>query len=78
MEANVVEEKKNPGQLTREDLKEVKGGIPYEQPDLIELSNPLAECGVGRICAGGSGTTCKDGSECTNGKTGPDTSINPT
>jgi len=63
------EKKEQLDQLTRNDQKEVKGGIPYEQPGLIELSTTAGECGVGMHCSTGdiSTHTCVDGSTCSQG-----------
>lgn len=60
--------------LSQEELKEVKGGIPYETPELYDISILNETCGTGRICSGGSGTSCDDGQVCSKGSTGPDSS----
>ena len=67
----MTDEKNKFDQLNDEQLKDVKGGIPYEPPLLVDLSNPLATCGTGTICSDGIGDDCTVGKVCTNGKTGP-------
>ena len=63
------DEKKQIDQLTRDDLKEVKGGIPYEKPELIDLSITTDDdiCKKGRICRDG-GADCSSGYICSVGK----------
>lgn len=70
-------EKEKFDQLSQDELKDVTGGIPYEIPALIDLSDPLASCGSGTICSGGNGDTCADGRVCTKGGTVPNPDPNP-
>ena len=69
----MTDEKKNLNQLTREDLKEVKGGIPYEKPNLLELTGDGTSCTVGIHCDSGhnGGEICSTGMTCSSGTHGP-------
>ncbi len=67
----MADDKKESGKLSREELKEVKGGIPYEKPELIEFDAAKGTCKIGRICTGG-GDDCLHGKICNTGKFGTD------
>jgi len=60
-------------QLTLDELKDVKGGIPYESPELYDISILDGSCGGGLVCKGGDveANKCDDGGICSRGKTGP-------
>lgn len=60
-------EKKNGQQLTNGELKEVKGGIPYEMPILINLAEAMGSCRTGTHCDNGSADSCSSGRYCGTG-----------
>jgi hypothetical protein len=66
-EFNMTDEKNNFDQLGKDELKDVRGGIPYEPPVIVELSADGRTCGVGIICKKGTGTDCRDGQYCSVG-----------
>jgi len=57
--------------LSGDELREVKGGIPYEKPDLIDLSDPDVQCKIGVVCTSGDGiglnSKCDIGNACSIG-----------
>jgi hypothetical protein len=61
------DEKNNTDRLNRAQLDDIKGGIPYEPPILVDLSGTESTCGVGKICSSGIGNDCSDGQTCTKG-----------
>ena len=66
-------EKKDSSQLSREELKEVKGGIPYVKPNLVEfVLGEGTTCGVGKHCDSGhnGGESCTTGLVCSTGSHG--------
>ena len=74
----MTDEKKYPSKLSRDDLKEVKGGIPYEKPDLLELTRAVTSCTTGKHCDNGhnGGESCDAGLVCSSGTHGDvDTTI---
>jgi hypothetical protein len=48
-------------ELTVEELSEVKGGIPYEKPELFSLEEGNIVCAAGVICRPGHGAICDVG-----------------
>lgn len=65
--------KKESGQLNREELKEVKGGIPYVKPNLVEfVIGEGTSCSVGKHCDSGhnGGESCTTGLVCSTGTHG--------
>ncbi len=72
---NETEDKKQLEQLNRDSQAEIKGGIPYEKPQLIILE-ATASCKTGIKCDDGqSGNDeCGPGNVC---KTGTDTIVEP-
>ncbi len=67
----MADKKKDAGKLSREEQKEVKGGIPYIKPELIELDAAKRECSIGQLCDTG-GETCHHGKTCDTGSFGTD------
>jgi len=67
-------------QLPREELKDVKGGIPYQMPELLELDGSTSSCTVGRHCDNGYNNTgnCSTGLTCSSGFHGSEPDPNPT
>ncbi len=65
----MIEEKKATGQLSADELKEVRGGIPYEKPGLFEISGAATSCSVGIHCDSGEnqGQHCHTGATCSTG-----------
>ena len=63
----MTDEKNKFDELKQGELKDVTGGIPYETPDLVELSSVNGTCGVGTLCSGGNGHDCTDGTTCSKG-----------
>ncbi len=61
------DEERNPDQLNTEELKEVKGGIPYEMPNLVELAGGGFTCDVGTHCDSGGDNYCSFGRTCSKG-----------
>jgi len=58
-------------QLSRESLKNVKGGIPYEKPVLVELNGgSVTRCSHGFHCESGSDGNCISGRSCSTGSHG--------
>lgn len=60
----------NMEQLSKEELAEVNGGIPYEKPMFFLLDGVNGLCSGGTVCSDGSASTglCEKGSYCTGGK----------
>ena len=57
----MTDKKKKMDELTAEELSEVKGGIPYEKPDLISLEAGIMICKTGYKCeCGGFDGTCTE------------------
>ncbi len=73
------DKKKNSGKLTRVELKDVKGGIPYLKPDLIMLAGSSTSCTPGIHCDSGhnGGESCSSGLTCSSGTHGPNPDITP-
>jgi len=67
------DEKKNFDQLSLDELGDVKGGIPYEKPELLELSEGVTSCSTGVHCDSGfnGGERCATGLVCSTGSHGP-------
>jgi hypothetical protein len=57
-------------QLSQYDLRELKGGIPYEKPLLLEMTASATRCAVGTHCDGGSNGDCVSGRVCSTGSHG--------
>lgn len=55
--------------LSLDDLKEVRGGIPYETPEIYDISNLNGECKKGRVCSNGHTDKCNFGTICDTGFT---------
>lgn len=74
-----MEKTKKIDQLSGKELKDVKGGIPYETPVLFELSTESTSCTVGIHCDSGhnGGSQCHTGTTCSSGTHGPTTDIEP-
>jgi len=51
-------------ELTVNELSEVKGGLPYEKPDLISLEAGKIICNSGTSCDDGLGGRCDTGTYC--------------
>jgi hypothetical protein len=62
-------------ELNQGELKDVKGGIPYEPPDLVELSSINGDCDHGLVCRAGSNLDCTDGADCRIGRPKPDPQV---
>jgi hypothetical protein len=62
----MAEEKQNLAPLSPDDLKAVKAGVPYEKPEIIELTaEAVTTCNNGTFCIVGSGSdSCYDGTAC--------------
>ena len=68
----MIGDKKISDNLTKEELKNVKGGIPYEKPELIDFEAASATyCKVGKHCESGDGSgNCISGRVCNSGSHG--------
>jgi len=68
----MADKKKKLDQLTLDELKDVKGGIPYERPDLLEFSAELSKtyCNIGSHCDDGENGNCSNGLVCSLGSHG--------
>jgi hypothetical protein len=75
VEAKMNDKKGNNGfdQLSREELGNATGGIPYEKPGLIIFSVDAASCNDGYSCTPGSNAIfdCNKGSYCKTGSVDP-------
>jgi len=60
----MTDKKKKMDELTGEELLEVKGGIPYEKPNLISLEAGKKVCNNGIVCDNGLGGNCDRGTHC--------------
>lgn len=58
-------------QLNHEELKDAKGGIPYEKPNLVELDGDVLTCKTGSHCESGGNDYCGTGRICDTGSHGP-------
>jgi hypothetical protein len=64
----MTDENKRPHRLTSGELSGVRGGIPYEKPDLIALEAASRDCNTGILCkTGGGASDCNMGISCTSG-----------
>jgi len=57
----MIDDKVKLDELTVEELSDVKGGIPYEKPELISLEEGNIVCASGVICRSGYGAICDVG-----------------
>ena len=66
----MAEEKPGIEQLSQDDLKSVKAGLPpYESPEIVDLSALLATlCKTGSYCNTGGNNLCANGIDCRSGK----------
>ena len=66
----MAEEKLGIEQLSQDDLKSVKAGLPpYESPEIVDLSKILGgTCDAGKSCVDGNLGVCGVGIECRAGK----------
>lgn len=61
-----MQETKSEVQLDSHELKEIKGGIPYEAPQIYDISILNLVCGTGTSCSDG-GVRCLTGKVCSKG-----------
>lgn len=61
--------------LSRDELAEVNGGLPYEKPMFVLLDGVLVTCDIGMACNTGHATyrICVSGGYCFKGKFGTET-----
>ncbi len=63
----MTEKEKKSSRLEKNELKEVKGGIPYMTPVLIDLSDGMGSCRTGTHCETGGDGSCGSGRYCATG-----------